>query len=61
MALEFGIIVEAPTTLEDYAEITAPTLLVKGGKTRAPTRAVVDLLGERMPNATVATLRAPAI
>ena len=30
---------------------------VKGGKTRAPTRAVVDLLGERMPNATVATLK----
>lgn len=57
VALEFGIIVEAPTTLEDYAEITAPTLLVKGGKTRAPTRAVVDLLGERMPNATVATLK----
>ncbi len=35
VALEFGIVVDAPTTLKDYAEITAPTLLVKGGKTRS--------------------------
>jgi len=34
----------------------APTLLIKGGKTRAPARAVVDLLGETMPNAKVETL-----
>ena len=57
VALEFGIVVEAPTTLEDYAKITVPALLVKGGKTRAPTRAVVDLLGETLPNATVVTLK----
>jgi pimeloyl-ACP methyl ester carboxylesterase len=56
VALEFGIVVDAPTTLEDYAEITAPTLLVKGAKTRAPTRVVVDLLGE-IPNAKVETLK----
>ena len=56
VALEFGIAIDAPTTLKDYAEITAPTLLVKGGKTRAPTRAVVDLLGATLPNAKVATL-----
>jgi pimeloyl-ACP methyl ester carboxylesterase len=31
-------------------------LFIKGGKTRAPTRAVVDLLGETLPNAKVATL-----
>jgi pimeloyl-ACP methyl ester carboxylesterase len=57
VALEFGILVEAPATLQDYAEITAPTLLVKGSKTPAPTRAVVDLLGDALPNARVETLR----
>jgi len=57
VALEFGIIVEAPTTLKDYASVTVPTLLIKGSKTRAPTRAVVDLLGEALPNAKVATLK----
>jgi pimeloyl-ACP methyl ester carboxylesterase len=57
VALEFGIIVDAPTTLEDYAEIATPTLLIKGSKTRAPTRAVADLLGEALPNAKVATLK----
>jgi len=57
VALEFGIAIDAPTTLEDYAEITAPTLLVKGGKTRSPTRAVVDLLGAALPNASVETLK----
>ena len=57
VALEFGIAIDAPTTLKDYAEITAPTLLIKGGKTRAPTRAVVDMLGETLPNAKVETLK----
>ena len=57
VALEFRIIVEAPTTLKDYASVTVPTLLIKGSKTRAPTRAVVDLLGEALPNAKVATLK----
>jgi pimeloyl-ACP methyl ester carboxylesterase len=57
VALEFGIIVDAPTTLNDYAEITIPALLIKGGKTRAPARAVVDLLGETLPNAKVETLK----
>lgn len=56
VALEFGIIIDAPTTLKEYAEIATPALFIKGGKTRAPTRAVVDLLGETLPNAKVATL-----
>lgn len=56
VALEFGIALDAPTKLKDYAEVTAPTLLVKGSKTRAPTRAVVDMLGETLPNAKVETL-----
>jgi len=57
VALEFGIIVDAPTTLADYAEVTVPILLVKGSKTRAPTCAVVDLLATALPNAKVAVLK----
>jgi pimeloyl-ACP methyl ester carboxylesterase len=57
VALEFGIIVDAPTTLKDYAEITAPTLLIAGSKTRKPTRAVVDLLAAALPNAKLEILR----
>jgi pimeloyl-ACP methyl ester carboxylesterase len=57
VALEFGIIVDAPTTLRDYAEITAPTLLIAGSRTRAPTRAVVDLLAAAMPNAELEILK----
>jgi pimeloyl-ACP methyl ester carboxylesterase len=57
VALEFGIAIDAQTTLEDYAAITAPTLLIVGGKTRAPTRAVIELLGATLPSATVETLR----
>ena len=57
VALEFGIIVEAPTTLEEYAEVTAPTLVIKGSRTRAPTRAVADLLAATLPNATLEILK----
>jgi pimeloyl-ACP methyl ester carboxylesterase len=57
VALEFSIAIDAPTTLKDYAEITAPTLLIAGGKTRAPTRAVIDLLAQTLPNATVDILK----
>jgi pimeloyl-ACP methyl ester carboxylesterase len=34
-----------------------PTLLIKGSKTRAPTRAVVDLLAAALPNATIESLK----
>jgi len=57
VALEFSIAIDAQTTLKDYAEITAPTLLIVGAKTRAPTRAVIDLLGKAMPNAKVEALK----
>jgi pimeloyl-ACP methyl ester carboxylesterase len=56
VALEFSIAIDAKTTLRDYAEITAPTLLIAGSKTRAPTRAVVDLLAASLPNAKRAIL-----
>jgi pimeloyl-ACP methyl ester carboxylesterase len=57
VALEFAIAIDAPTTLKDYAEIAAPTLLIAGGSTRAPTRAVVDLLAAALPNAKLAILK----
>jgi pimeloyl-ACP methyl ester carboxylesterase len=53
VALEFTIALDAPTSLQDYAAVTAPTLLIKGSMTRAPTRAVVDLLAAALPNATI--------
>lgn len=57
VALEFTIAVDAPASLQDYAEITAPTLLIVGGKTRASARAVVDLLAGALPNASVTILK----
>jgi pimeloyl-ACP methyl ester carboxylesterase len=57
VALEFGIAVDAPTRLQDYAAITAPTLLIAGSKTRAPTRAVADLLAATLPNARLEILK----
>jgi pimeloyl-ACP methyl ester carboxylesterase len=57
VALEFTIALDAPTSLQDYAEVTAPTLLIKGSKTRAPTRAVVDLLAATLPNVTLESLK----
>lgn len=56
VALEFSIAIDAKSTTLDYAEIEAPTLLIKGAKTKPPTRAVVDLLGKTLPNAEVKTL-----
>jgi pimeloyl-ACP methyl ester carboxylesterase len=57
VALEFSIAIDAQTTLQDYAKITAPTLLIVGGKTRAPTRAIIELLGNALPNAQVEVLK----
>jgi pimeloyl-ACP methyl ester carboxylesterase len=57
VALEFMIAIEADTKLSDYAVVATPTLLIVGGKTRAPTRAVVDMLGATLPNVTVTVLK----
>ena len=57
VALEFTIVIDGRTSLTDYASVTAPTLLVVGSKTRAPARAVVDMLGAALPNATVKVLK----
>jgi pimeloyl-ACP methyl ester carboxylesterase len=58
VALEFMIIIEAGARLSDYASVTVPTLLIVGGKTRTPARAVVDMLAATLPNATVTVLKA---
>ena len=57
VALEFSIAIDAKSTALDYAEIEAPTLLIKGSKTPPPTRAVTDLLGKTLPNVEVKTLK----
>jgi pimeloyl-ACP methyl ester carboxylesterase len=57
VALEFTIAIDAQTRLHDYAGVVAPTLLVVGSKTRAPARAVVDMLSATLPNATVKVLK----
>jgi len=57
VALEFGFAIDATTTLQDYAAITAPTLLIVGTSTCAPNRAIVDLLATALPNVKVETLR----
>jgi pimeloyl-ACP methyl ester carboxylesterase len=56
VALEFSIAIDAKTRLEDYAGIAAPTLLIAASKTRAPTRAVAELLASALPNAKLAIL-----
>lgn len=56
VALEF-IALDSETSLEDYSRLTAPVLLIAGGKTRAPTRAVVDMLAARLPNARLEILK----
>jgi pimeloyl-ACP methyl ester carboxylesterase len=56
VALEFMIILQGAPRLSDYANITTPTLLIVGAKTRAPARAVVDMLGATLPNAKLTVL-----
>ena len=57
VALEFMIVIEAGARLSDYASVTAPTLLIVGGKTRAPARAIADMLGATLPNAALTVLK----
>ena len=57
VALEFSIAIDAQTTLADYAEIEATTHLIVGTKTPTPTRAVIELLADALPKASVETLK----
>jgi pimeloyl-ACP methyl ester carboxylesterase len=56
VGLEF-IALGADTSLADYKEVAAPTLLIAGSKTRAPARAVVDLLAAMLPNVKLEILK----
>jgi pimeloyl-ACP methyl ester carboxylesterase len=44
------------TRLEDYRCVKTPTLLVAGGRTRRPTRAIVDILSESLPSSRLRVL-----
>ena len=57
VALEFMIVIETDTRLSDYASVAVPALLIAGSKTRAPARAIVDMLGATLPNAEVRVLK----
>ncbi len=57
VALEFSIALDAKSTAMDYAEITAPTLLIMGSKTPPPTRAVTQLLSKTLPNVELQVLK----
>ena len=57
VALEFSFVTDAPTTLQDYAAIIAPTLLIVGGSTGAPNRTIVELLAATLPNVRVAMVK----
>ncbi|RIA56355.1 alpha/beta fold hydrolase [Dichotomicrobium thermohalophilum] len=50
VAKEFALIERMEADLADYAAIRAPTRLIMGGRTRAPARAVIDILLETLPN-----------
>jgi pimeloyl-ACP methyl ester carboxylesterase len=51
VALEFMIVLDTEGSLADFKEVKAPALLIGGGKTPAPARAVLDMLAATLPNA----------
>lgn len=57
VALEFMLLLDTKTSLADYAKVTPPTLLIAGSRTRAPARAVADILAATLPNASLEVLK----
>jgi len=51
VAKEFALIEHMDVDPADYRAIDAPTRLIKGARTRAPARAVIDVLMETLPRA----------
>jgi pimeloyl-ACP methyl ester carboxylesterase len=51
VAAEWRLMFAAEDDLDAIAEIEAPTLLICGGRTRAPARRVVELLRKALPDA----------
>jgi len=57
VAHHFHGLIEEKATLADYAAIAAPTLIVSGTRSPAPSRAITRLLAEAMPRARHRTVR----
>ncbi len=53
VALDFQALFEEPAHLADYAALTAPTLILCGERSPAPSRRIVEMLADAMPNARV--------
>jgi len=51
VATEFALIESIEADLDDYRAIRAPARLIMGERTRAPARAVIDILMETLPDA----------
>ncbi len=56
VAKEFALIESMEADLDDYRAIQAPTRLIMGGRTRAPARAVIDVLIQTLPDAHLRTI-----
>jgi pimeloyl-ACP methyl ester carboxylesterase len=57
VAEEFAMIGRAPSRTDGYRLIAAPVRLIIGQKTRAPARAVIEVLSEALPRAHVREVR----
>lgn len=51
--LDFGALLNEPASLEDYATIACPTLILCGERARRPSRRIVQMLAGAMPEAYV--------
>ncbi len=56
VAKEFALIDSIEANLEAYQAIQAPTRLIMGARTRAPARAVIDVLMATLPDADLRTV-----
>jgi pimeloyl-ACP methyl ester carboxylesterase len=57
VAKEFALLERMEGELADYRGIEPPTRLIMGGRTRAPAKAVIDILMRTLPNAELRTVR----
>jgi len=53
---EFALLERMEGHLADYGPIEAPTRLIMGGRTRAPAKAVIDILMNTLPDAELRTV-----
>ncbi len=57
VAKEFALLEQMEGDLADYRAIEAPTRLIMGARTRAPAKAVIDILMKTLPNVELRTVR----